>query len=92
VVQSGGQWSFQIRLQETAGAATRVTGIKVNGTDYSPAINNWFGTNHIDANGAIVAPLHGTGLFPSGDQYFEFWGIDDASNQAWYRVSTVRFQ
>jgi hypothetical protein len=92
VVQSGGQWSFQIRLLETAGAATRVTGIKVNGTDYSPAIDNWFGTNHIAANGAIAAPLHGTGLFPPGNQYFEFWGIDDASNQPWYRVTTVNFQ
>ncbi len=92
VLQSGGQWSFQIRLLETAGSATRVTAIKINGTDYSSAINNWFGTNHIAANGEIVAPLHGTGLFPAGNQYVEFWGIDDASNQPWYRVTTVSFQ
>jgi hypothetical protein len=92
VVQSGGQWSFQIRLQETAGSATRLTGIKVNGTDYSTSVNDWFGTNHIAANGAIAAPLHGTGVFPAGDQYFEFWGIDDGSNLPWYRVTTVTFR
>ena len=92
VVPSGGQWSFQIRLLETAGVATRVTGLKVNGSDYSTSINAWFGTSHIGANGAIVAPLHGTGVFPDGVQYFEFWGVDDASNQPWYRVTTVTFQ
>ena len=92
VVQSGGQWSFQIQLLETAGSSTRLTGIKVNGTDYSSSIANWFGTNHIGANQALVAPLHGTGVFPAGDQYFEFWGIDDGSNLPWYRVTTVTFR
>jgi hypothetical protein len=92
VVQSGGQWSFQIGLQETAGTGTRVSGLKVNGTDYSTSINDWFGTTHIAANGAIVAPLHGTGIFPAGDQYFEFWGVDDGSNIPWYRVTTVTFR
>jgi hypothetical protein len=92
VVQSGGQWNFQIRLQETAGAATRITGIKVNGTDYSTSISDWFGSNHIAAGGVLIAPLHGTGVFPAGDQYIEFWGIDDGSNLPWYRVTTVTFR
>lgn len=92
VIQSGGQFSFQIRLLETGGAATNITRIKVNSTDYSSSINDWFGTNHIGANGAVVAPLHGTGLFPAGNQYFEFWGVDEGSNLPWYRVTTVTFQ
>jgi hypothetical protein len=92
VVQGGGQWSFQIRLAETAGASTRVTALKFDGTDYSSKIAGWFGTDRIAASGAIVAPLHGTGVFPHGDQYFEFWGVDDASGQSWYRVATVTFQ
>ena len=57
VVQNGAAWSFQIRLAETAGAATRVTALKFNGADYSDSIVNWFGTDRIAANGAIVAPL-----------------------------------
>jgi hypothetical protein len=92
VTQSGGQWSFQIRLAETAGAATRLTAVKVNGDDYTSSIKNWFGSDAIPANGTLTAPLHGTGLWPSGDQYFEFWGVDQASGQQWYRVTTVKFQ
>ena len=92
VVQSSALWSFQIRLAETAGASTRVTAMKFNGTDYTANIAAWFGTDRIAANGAIVAPLHGSGVFPHGDQYFEFWGVDEASGQPWYRVATVMFQ
>ena len=92
VAQGSGQWSFQIRLAETAGASTRVTALKFDGADYSSMIASWFGTDRIAASGAIVAPLHGTGVFPHGDQYFEFWGVDDASGQPWYRVATVTFQ
>jgi hypothetical protein len=93
VVQGGGQWSFQIRLAETGGASTRVTALKFEGVDYSSKIASWFGTDRIAASGAVVAPLHGTGVFPHGDQYFEFWGIDDASSgQPWYRVATITFQ
>ena len=92
VAQDGGQWSFEVRLAETAGASTRVTALKFDGVDYSSRIAGWFGTDRIAASGAIVAPLHGTGVFPHGDQYFEFWGIDDASGQPWYRVGRVTFQ
>jgi hypothetical protein len=88
VFQSDGQWSFKIRLAETAGAATRVTALRLNGTDYTGDIANWFGTARIAANASIEAPLHASGL-PPGDQYFEFEGVDDASGQTWYRVATV---
>jgi hypothetical protein len=92
VVQDSAQWSFQIRLQETAGAPTRVTALKFNGADESANIVSWFGTDRIPASGTIVAPLSGAGVFPHGAQYFEFWGVDDASGQPWYRVATVTFQ
>src|SRR5213075_3174278 len=54
VVQTGGQWSFQIRLLETAGVATHLTAMKFNGTDYTSSIASWFGTTRIAANGAIA--------------------------------------
>ena len=87
--QSGGQWSFTVQLAETAGVATKVTAMKINGTDYSSSITSWFGTNQIPANGSIQAPLQAPGTFPTGTQYFEFWGVDTASGQTWYRVATV---
>jgi hypothetical protein len=92
VIQSGGLWNFTVRLPETGGSGTTVTAIKVNGTDYSSSIAGWFGSNHIDANGEIDAPLSATGRFPPGDQYFEFFGVDDNSGQTWYRTATVRFE
>jgi hypothetical protein len=69
-----------------------VTGLKFNGTDYSAYIASWFGADRIAANATLVAPLSGSGTFPRGNQYFEFWGVDDTSGQTWYRVATVTFQ
>jgi hypothetical protein len=92
VQQTGGQWSFTIRLAETAGAATRITAMKLNGTDYSSNIKSWFGTDRIAAKGTVEAPLQGEGKFPAGAQYFEFSGMDEGSGQHWYRTATVTFQ
>lgn len=92
VTESDGVWSFRIRLAESAGASTRVTGIKVNGSDYSDNIVAWFGADRIEAKGSIEAPLQASGRFPAGVQYFEFRGVDDFSGQTWYRVAAVTFQ
>jgi hypothetical protein len=92
VVHNGGQWSFQINLAETAGVATHVTAAKFNGNDYTSRVAAWFGQTAIAASGTIVAPLRGAGFFPAGDQYFEFWDIDDASGQPWYCTAVVTFK
>jgi hypothetical protein len=92
VIQTDGAWGFNIHMAETGGAATRITGMKFNGADYTSSITQWFGSNHLAAKGTLDAPLSGTGRFPSGLQYFEFEGVDDATGQAWYRVATVNFQ
>jgi hypothetical protein len=91
VYQSNGQWSFTIRLAETAGAATTVTALRLNGMDFSPDIATWFGTAHIAANGVLQASLSAANMSP-GNQFFEFEGIDDASGQTWYRTATVTFR
>jgi hypothetical protein len=91
VTSSNGIWSFQIQLADTAGVATRLTAIKINGTDYSANIAAWFGANQIPASGAILAQLKASGV-PAGPQYFEFWGADNASGQTWYRVATATFK
>jgi hypothetical protein len=66
--------------------------MKFNGTDYTSSIAGWFGATRIPANGSITAPLTGSGLFPAGDQYFEFWGVDEVSGAPWYRVATITFR
>ena len=92
VSQVNGQWSFTIGLVETAGVGTRLTAVKLNGTDYSSSIKDWFGGDHINARGSISAPLTAAGPYPNGTQYFEFWGVDDNSGKPWYRTATVVFQ
>jgi len=91
VTAVNGVWGFQIQLAETAGVATRVTALKIGGTDYSANIAAWFGTNRIAAMGAVQASLKASGL-PAGPQYFEFWGADEASGQTWYRIASATFK
>jgi hypothetical protein len=91
VYKSGGLWSFTVRLAETGGVGTRITAMKMNAVDYTSAIQNWFGTSYLPANGSLAVPLAARGQFAPGRQYFEFWGTDD-NGQAWYREATVSFQ
>ncbi|HWB82750.1 MAG TPA: hypothetical protein VG675_01335 [Bryobacteraceae bacterium] len=91
VYESNGQYSFAVQLAETGGAATQLKALRINGTDYSQYIQSWFGTNEIGAGSTVTAPLQGSGAFPGGTQYFEFWGVDEGSGQPWYRTATVRF-
>jgi hypothetical protein len=88
----GTRWVFQVRLDEQAGAGTRLASLKINGRDYSQSIAGFFGSTHLDAYGSLQAGLHASGAFAQGDQYFEFTGLDDASGQTWYRSATIRFQ
>lgn len=88
VYATDGVWSFAVRLAETAGAPTRLTGLRIDGADYSPLIKDWFGVEGIAANGLLEAPLHASGM-PSGDHFFEFEGTDEATGETWYRVAVA---
>ena len=87
----GARWSFTLRLQETAGMATRVTTLKINAADYSSRIAEWFGTDRIAASGRIEARLRMANLSVPTEQYFEVGGVD-ASGQRWYVTLAVPFQ
>ena len=91
VYQTNGLWTLTIRLQDTGGAATRFTAFKLNGRDFSSGIAEWFGGDAIAAGGALQANLQSDAAFPAGDQYFEFWGVDTATGQPWYRSVAVSF-
>jgi hypothetical protein len=92
VTQSNGLWSFTIRLSETGGAATHLTAMKINGTDYSANIAGWFGTDQIASRSAIQAPLQAPASFPLGTYYIEFWGADVTTGLTWYRTAAVTLQ
>lgn len=91
VAQSNGAWSLSLNLNETGGAATTLTELRIDGADYTSNIPVWFGSTHLAANGSLNATIHTTGLLAPVTKYFEFFGRDDASGQTWYRLLTVTF-
>jgi lysyl endopeptidase len=91
VPQDNGIWTLQIQLTERAGSATALTGLRIEGEDYSAQIRTWFGTATLPANGRIEGTIHVRGLFAPVDKYFEFFGQDVSSGRQWYRNVTVTF-
>jgi hypothetical protein len=92
VHESGNNWTLKLHLQESAGTATTLTHLKIDGVDYTGKITKWFGTDHIDASAAIDGVISTTGLVTPVDKYFEFFGQDIASGERWYRMLVVTFQ
>jgi hypothetical protein len=87
----GGTWTLQLHLADTGGAKSQLTGLRIDGADYSASITRWFGFNTIPANGAIDASIYTTGLNAPVQKFFEFFGQDTATGATWYRTLTVGF-
>jgi hypothetical protein len=92
VLQNGGKWTLKLHLDETNGAATQLTILKIDGVDYSSNIAGWFGTNRLAANGSLEGTISTGGLVTPVNKYFEFFGQDTASGTRWYRALTVTFK
>jgi len=92
VSQNGTTWSLRLHLAESNGSPTRVTGLRIDGADYSEQIAAWFGSNRIAALGALDANINTSGLVTPVDKFFEFFGRDEGSGQTWYRTLTVTFK
>jgi hypothetical protein len=88
---NGPVWTLNLKLRETNGVATSLTGLRINGADYSAQIGAWFGTAIIAADGSIAAAISTTGLVASTNDYFEFFGTDAGSGQTWYQELVVSF-
>jgi uncharacterized protein (TIGR03437 family) len=84
----GPAWIITITLTEKAGVATKLTGMKINGTDYSSQISSFFPSTNIPANGTLSTSLGATMIAPPLDQVFVFSGTD-ASGATWTRQATV---
>ena len=91
VPQNNGSWTLTLKLSETAGAATTLTRLKIDGADYSGNIAGWFSSASIPANGSIDGIIHTSGLYAPATKYFEFSGVDAGSGQTWYRLVLVTF-
>jgi hypothetical protein len=91
VPQDSNTWTLTLNLAESAGASTTVTGLKIDGTDYSSSIPAFFGSANLPANGTLAGTIHTSGLYAPVTKFFEFFGRDNGSGQTWYRQLTVTF-
>jgi len=91
VAESGTSWSLTLLLQETGGAATTITQMKIDGVDYTSSIVPFFGSATLAAKGTLQGTIHTGGLVTPVTKYFEFFGQDVLSGQTWYRLLLVTF-
>ncbi len=88
---NGTQWQLTLVIHETNGSATKLTGLRIDGADYSANIPGFFGSANIPANGSIQGTIHTSGLIPPVTKFFEFYGTDTLSGATWYRQLSVTF-
>jgi hypothetical protein len=87
----GYQWRFTVRLTETAGVATSVTGLVINGSDESKQLSGMFGSSQLSARGTLAATMRANIATVPAERLFVFSGTD-AGGRNWSRQATVKFE
>jgi subtilase family serine protease len=80
--QPANTWSFLLTLTEEAGVATTLTGLTIDGADYTSQIASLFTSASIPANQSISAQIVLTGLSVPKKVAFTFSGVD-VSGKKW---------
>jgi subtilase family serine protease len=87
---NGATFVFTIQLSETAGVATTVTGLSLNGTSYAGSIADFFGSAALAAHGTLSASMKAANIAVPSSVPMVFTGRD-ASGATWTRQITVPF-
>jgi hypothetical protein len=82
-------WEIKVQLQEQAGVATKVTGMTINGTDFSTVIAGAFGSAQLAAHGSLTANLIVQWKPLPSTLTFVFTGVD-ASGKQWSQTASVK--
>jgi uncharacterized protein (TIGR03437 family) len=82
-------WAISVTLKEIAGVATTLTGLNIDGDDYTSQIGSFFKTATIPAKGSVSASILLSEYTPPFDSVFHFTGAD-ADGRTWKRDATVR--
>jgi subtilase family serine protease len=87
---NGATFFFTIQLNETAGVATTVTGLILNGTSYAGSIAGFFGSATLPAHGVLSANLKAASIAVPSSVSMILTGRD-ASGATWTRQIAVPF-
>ena len=87
---AGYRFSFTVRLTETGGTATTLTGLTIGGYDYSAQIAAFFGSANLSAYGTLSTALRAKEMNVPVDVVLSVSGID-ATGQKWTKQLTVSF-
>jgi hypothetical protein len=87
----GCRYSYRLTIAETAGVATRVTGLRINGQDYASRITEWFGGAALAAQGRLEATLRICAPGAPAPHGITVGGADSATGLNWSRSAYVEF-
>ncbi len=87
---SGATFSFAIKLSETAGVNTTVTGLNIAGVNYSGLVAKFFGSTSLPAHGTLSASLKAANIDVPSNVVLVFTGRD-ASGATWTQQIMVPF-
>jgi hypothetical protein len=88
ISQTSNGWAVTVRLQETAGVATTITGFTINGTNFTSAVPAFFGTTQIAALGTLASTMEIQWKPLPATIVFAFTGVD-ASGRQWSQSLSV---
>jgi V8-like Glu-specific endopeptidase len=87
----GLNYEFQLKLEEKAGMAVRITSLVMDGQDKTPLIRQILGTDRLAPRGVIEAKIRAY-LQPDGtERSFVFGGFAPASGQRWSATAKAKF-
>ena len=84
-------WTFTLAFTEEAGISTTLTGLTINGTNYTSQIAGLFGSTSIPANQQISAQITLSGVKVPANVPFTFTGTD-SNGRTWSEQASVPFQ
>ena len=87
----GFAWFYTVRLTETGGAPTTITGFAIDGYDLTEYLDVLFGTANLPAGGSLSVDLRAKNLEVPSDHVFVFAGVD-GSGQKWAKQVTASFR
>jgi uncharacterized protein (TIGR03437 family) len=86
----GNLWSYTLTLSEEAGIPTTITGLKIDGTDYTSQIAALFGSTSLPARQSISASLGFGSTFTPHPVLFAVSGVD-VGGRVWTTTLSIPF-